>query len=104
MGEYIFSGMFEPILTRSMQQYKIPVHLGEAFHGQSGQDDFHLDIRSVQAPYIGDGFMDMYLVGETWYQDRGCPSPLAENNIHFINNHEMSQIVITESAFSCMLN
>ena len=67
MGEYIFSGMFEPILTRYMQQYKIPIHLGEAFHGQSGQDDFHLDIRNIYPPYIGDGYMDMYLVGETWY-------------------------------------
>jgi len=45
LGDYIFSGMFEPVLTSLMQNYMLPVHLGSAFRGQDASSDFVVDFR-----------------------------------------------------------
>ena len=53
----------EPPLTQMLNNYVLPVHLTEAFHGQSGTGDFNVDFRMTQTPIIEDGYMDMYMVG-----------------------------------------
>ena len=45
------------------------------------------------------------MVGEVLYNGMACEEgSIVENNVHFIDNPEMSQLVLTESAASCMLN
>lgn len=51
--------------------------------------------------------MDFFMVGAFDYThaDESCESVgFANNNIHFYNNDQVSQLVITESAASCALN
>ena len=48
--------------------------------------------------------MDLFVIGELLYQGEGCGSMIVDNNIHFINSQDQSQLVIGESAMSCIAN
>jgi hypothetical protein len=71
-GEYIFSGMMEPILSTFLDYYQLFIVLPSAFDGQTSWDYFTIDWRQVGIPQIGDGFMDMFVHGETLYRGEGC--------------------------------
>lgn len=65
-----------------------------------------LDFRHVtdRDPYIGNGFMDYMSIGEFLMDDKGCPDDMiVDNNIHFYDIHDQSQLVIGESAATCIL-
>jgi len=41
--------------------------------GQSDKiDDFSLDFRNTQNPFIGNGFIDFWFSGELMYHGEGC--------------------------------
>jgi|DEB0MinimDraft_12_1074336.scaffolds.fasta_scaffold27857_1 hypothetical protein len=48
--------------------------------------------------------MDLMAGGELFFNGEGCPNTIVDNNVHFINSHELSQVVLTESAATCWLN
>jgi hypothetical protein len=83
--------------------YLIPLQLGAIFQGQPGNEYFVLDSRLTQAPQIGNDFIDFYLLGDFIYKDERC-SKYVDNNLHFYNTKDYSQLVIGESAASCVMN
>lgn len=52
-GQYIFSNMFEPILTRFLREYKMHLWLKSPFDGQYMWDLFEIDYRQTRQPVIG---------------------------------------------------
>jgi hypothetical protein len=91
LGDYIFSGMAEPTLTTIMNNYQLPLHLKEAFKGQTGQDDFVIDFRQTMTPFIGEGFIDLMASGELFYNGEGCgEGSIQNNNLHFLNSQDYS--------------
>jgi len=53
-------------------------------------------------PYLGQGWMDTYFLGELTYQGRGCP--LEADYFDFMDDQEFSQLVMSESAATCALS
>merc|ERR1711934_1898 len=71
--------------------------------GQNTWDIFTLDFRNTQSPYIGDGYIDFFLSGELIYAGNNCT--LEADNLEFsASGATMSQLVVSESAASCILN
>jgi len=106
LGDYIMNGMLEPPLTQLVNYYQLPIHLGQAFTGQDASADFVLDFRHhpERNPQIGNGYMDLFVVGEWLHNGEGCGQTIVDNNIHFINSQDQSQLVIGESAMTCIAN
>jgi hypothetical protein len=89
--------------------------LKSPFAGQNTKAAFEFDYRNTQSPFIGEGFMDLYFLGELLYvpgkgmkkDEHGSefiPCTLQPDAMGFLNTETFSQLVITESAFTCMLN
>ena len=55
------------------------------FRGQTTQSTFTLDWRNVAEPYIGEGFLNMFTVGELYYKGKGCENFQAEP-MHFFKD------------------
>lgn len=64
LGDYLLSGFITPLFTDIMHGYMLPLHLGDAFKGQNAEADFLVDFRQVKTPFIGQGYMDLYAVGD----------------------------------------
>lgn len=102
VGKWIFSSMLGPSLDRYLNHYKMPLYLPSPFKGQTSTADFHLDFRNTNDPYIGEGFIDFYFLGELLYGNSGCildPDHLTFQD--FETNY--SQLVISESAATCLM-
>jgi hypothetical protein len=116
VGDYIFSNMMGPIMDQALNHYKNKVVLKSPFAGQHTSAAFEFDYRNTQSPFIGEGYMDIFFLGELIYspskhnQDQGghgstyTPCNLSPDPMSFSNSDTFSQLVITESAFSCMLD
>jgi hypothetical protein len=73
------------------------------FKGQEGTvADFNLDWRLTEDPNVLSGGMEARMVGEFLYGDYSCD--LAPDDFEFLNDVVYSQLVMTESAASCMCN
>jgi len=60
--------MAGPVLTTFLDDYKLPLRgLPSPFHGQNTVADFALDYRQTIDPYLGEGWMDTYFLGEILY-------------------------------------
>lgn len=53
-------------------------------------------------PFLGQGWMDSYFLGELTYNGKGCA--LEADYFDFMDDQEFSQLVISESAASCALS
>jgi hypothetical protein len=107
MGEYIFSGMLEPVLTRFLWNYKLFLWLPVAFDGQSSYnwDWFDLDFRNVRVPDIQQNYIDFYITGELiWRGWEGCPGVIKDDGLSFFKSTELSQLVVTQSEMTCIMN
>ena len=120
IGDYIFSNMAGPLMDNALNHYQTHVVLGTPFPGQTSNAAFTFDFRNTRSPFIGDGFMDSYITGELIYRPdftamyhdlkeggHGTnynPCVLEPDYMSFVNNDVFSQVVISESAFSCMIN
>lgn len=116
VGDYIFSNMMGPIIDKALNHYKTGIILKSPFQGQTSEAQFDFDFRNTQSPFIGEGYMDSYFLGELLYHpiddtlvegDHGyAPAncTLEHDFMSFMNSETFSQLVITESAFTCMLN
>lgn len=67
---------------------------------------FFLDLRhqSNKNMDIGQGYMDLFMLGELRYHSEDCGDMIVDNNIHFYDLKDQSQWVIGESAASCILS
>jgi hypothetical protein len=90
LGDYILSGMMEPVMTNLMSDYRINIPLGALLEGQNAHADFTVDFRQTTNPFIGKGYMDMQSSGELSYNGEGCPDTIVDNNMHFVNSKEQS--------------
>lgn len=86
LGDQIMNGMVEPVLTKVMWYYQIPITLGTFVKGQDAKADFVVDMRHTQMPRVGDGELDMYFVGDWMYDNQRCSTPIVDNNLHFYNS------------------
>uniref|UniRef100_A0A7S3IHA3 Uncharacterized protein n=2 Tax=Strombidium inclinatum TaxID=197538 RepID=A0A7S3IHA3_9SPIT len=102
VGGYIFSNMLGPVLDKVFDDYKLDVRLPSPLAGQDTSAKFTFDYRNVRSPFIGDGYMEMYLFGEFLHGSEACE--LDADYMDFINSEKFSQLVVSESAMTCILN
>lgn len=56
--------------------------------GQETEAKFDFDFRNTWSPIIGDGYMDMFFLGELTYDGNTCE--LDADNMNFINGNTFS--------------
>jgi len=71
VGDYIFSNMGGPILDEMLNHYQSHVMVPSPFAGQGTRSIFTFDFKNTRSPYIGDGYIDMYILGELLYRPWG---------------------------------
>jgi len=102
VGQYIFNGMIGPILTEFLNNYQLNLNIPAYFPGaQTASADVTIDYRNTMTPYIGEGYIDLFFLGEMIYNGQGCE---LENDPMDFLDEQMSQLVISESAMTCILN
>ena len=103
VGKWIFSKMLGPAMDRWLNHYRLPVFLGSPFRGQNHWSYFDLDFRNTADPIINDGNIEFYMLGELIYaDDHACR--LAHDPMNFHESETFSQIVLTESLVTCMMD
>lgn len=103
VGQYIFTNMMGPVMDNFLNHYQLPIAFPSLVRGQNTWDLFNLDLRNTQSPYIGEGWIDFFFHGELQYAGKGCE--LAADNLEFsVAGSTMSQIVVSESAATCLAN
>ena len=65
-----------------------------------------MDMRHVNKlnPIIAEGHMDLFFLGEMIYDNDHCHDTIVDNNIHFYDLLDQSQVVFGESATTCIVN
>jgi hypothetical protein len=88
-----------------MNYYQLPLSLNDFFKGQDAHADFFLDLRHQvgRNPSIGNGNMDFFFLGELIHNNENCGDMIVDNNIHFYNVQDQSQLVVGESAATCLV-
>lgn len=104
LGKYVYADQMEPILTYAMNDYKLPFTLPNLLPGQSVASDFELDFRNTYKPFIGNGFMEMWFIGDLLFDGKSCGVNFQEVPMAFIEDDKFTQLVMTESALSCIAN
>jgi hypothetical protein len=115
VGDIIFSKVGGPLMDRVLNDYVTEIVLPTPFAGQDGAAKFVLDYRHTMSPEIHYGYIDMFIVGElayiphigldsTRHGSAGYDCTLEPDWTDFINSDTFSQIVISESAATCMAN
>ena len=104
VGQYIFTNMMGPVMDSFLNHYMFPFAFPSLVRGQNSWDIFTLDFRNTQSPYIGDGWIDFFINGELLYGGEGCE--IDADNLQFseANKNTMSQLVVSESAATCIAN
>ena len=103
VGQYIFSNMMGPVMDNFLNHYMFPFAFPSMVRGQHTWDMFTLDFRNTQSPYVGDGWIDFFIHGELQYGGQGCD--IVADNLQFsTTGSTLSQLVISESAATCIAN
>lgn len=104
-GDLILNQMLEAPLTRILDFYQLTLTLPPYFKGQTQSDEFRIDLRHVPGkdPFMGEGYMDLLLNGEWFYQGKNCDN-IQDDYIHFYDTKDYSQLVIGQSLTTCILN
>ena len=95
-----------------LNHYKMNITLPSPFHGQDTEATFELDFHNTDAPSIGNGFIDFSILGEVLYipkyggkhHSKAHVCKLEPDLLSFTNSMTFSQLVISESAATCMMN
>ena len=103
-----------PLLDDMLNHYQTHVIVPSPFAGQDTSSIFTFDFKNTRSPYIGDGYIDLYFLGELLYRPWGIKDgehgstfeacTLEPDYMSFMNSETFSQLVFSESAASCMLN
>lgn len=104
VGKYMFSGMLGPLFDQALSNYQMTVNMPSIFRGQHTVSTFTFDYRNTRSPYIGDGFIDIYFLGELNYGIHRDQCQIEADWMDFVNSQTFSQLVISESAASCWMN
>jgi len=84
--------------------YETTVTLPSIWRGQESESLFTFDYRNTRSPYIGNGYIDMYFLGELNYGVSRDQCTMEPEYMDFVNAATFSQLVISESAASCFMN
>jgi hypothetical protein len=101
-GKYIFSHMLGPVLDDMLNHYKLNLELPHPIEGQGGYDRFTLDYRNTHSPDIQEGYGDFFFLGELIHNNHTCT--IEPDFMDFMNSNTFSQLVISESAATCIAN
>lgn len=101
-GRYVFSHMLGPVLNDMLHDYKLDIELPHPLEGQGTYDKFTLDYRNTHSPDIQDGYGDFFFLGELMHDNHTCR--IESDNMDFMNSNTFSQLVISESAATCIAN
>jgi hypothetical protein len=101
-GKYMFSHMLGPIMDEMFNHYRLQLHLPSPLLGQGTVAPFTFDYRSVRSPEIQDGYIDLHILGELYHNNYECE--LQPDPMNFINSAVFSQLVVSESAATCIAN
>jgi len=104
LGQYVYSDQIEPVLTYAMNNYRFPVVLPNLVTGQNAASELELDVRHTYKPYIGNGVLELYMIGELMFDNKTCGVNFKEVPMTFLDEDKFSQLIMTESAISCMAN
>lgn len=102
VGQYIFTHMLGPVLDEMMNHYRTNIRLPSPLLGQTSSDIFSFDFRSVRSPNIQEGYVDLFILGELIHNNYECV--LEADDMGFVNNNVFSQLVVSESAATCIAN
>ena len=104
-------------MDEALNHYSTSFFLDSPLNGQNTWAVFDFDWKSTWSPVIGNGYIDLFILGEMFYQpydfgllepgDHGWESNACQLDpevMDFMESETFSQLVITESAFSCMVN
>lgn len=100
----MFSGMLGPLIDQALSNYEITVNMPTIFRGQNTVSTFTFDYRNTMSPYIGDGYIDLFFLGQLNYGIHRDNCKLEADWMDFINSNTFSQLVVSESAASCWMN
>lgn len=106
VGETIFSNMLGPVMDKYLNHYKYDFSFPSLVRGQDTFDYFQLDFRNVRDPALVENRADFFILGEILYNGNGCDLNPG-NELPFLENQgdlADSQLVISESAASCIAN
>lgn len=117
VGNIILSDIGGPIMDEFLNDYKMQISLPSPFKTESyKKSTFTFDYRNTQSPNIQEGYIDLFFLGEILYEPHKW---LKGTNMHGANSHVctlepdymtfsntdiFSQLVISESAATCMAN
>ena len=104
VGSYIFNGFLGPIMTSFLNNYQLNLMVPAYFPGaQDASAMFTIDYRNTIDPYIGEGWIDLFFLGEYIYEGKGCD--LEHDEMDFMGDIDTaySQLMISESAMTCIL-
>jgi len=94
--------MMGPILDKALGHYRTNITLPSPLPGQNTAATFDFDFRNTRSPFIGDGYIDLYFLGELLHNDKNCT--MEPDYMDFINSDTFSQLVVSESAATCAAN
>jgi hypothetical protein len=102
VGDYIFSEMMGPVVDKMLGHYKTGITLHSPFPGQTTAANYEFDFRNTMSPYIGEGYIDLFFLGEIIHPGHECN--IEPDYMNFVNSETFSQLVVSESAAKCMAN
>ena len=91
-----------PVVDKMLGHYKTEITLKSPYPGQNTEATFEFDFRNTKSPFIGDGYIDLFFLGEIIHPGHECT--IEPDFMDFINSETFSQLVISESAAKCMAN
>lgn len=94
--------MMGPILDKALGHYQTNITLPSPLPGQKTAATFDFDFRNTRSPFIGDGYIDLYFLGELLQNNKNCT--MEPDYMDFINSDTFSQLVVSESAATCAAN
>jgi len=106
-GSYLFTHMLGPVFDAFLSHYRYKFTLPSPLLGQDTSDEFTFDYRNNYDPYIGEGFINLYLQGELYFEGQGCDH-WKPDELSFYKDkkydYEFSQVAISATAATCIVN
>ena len=67
-GNILFSRFLGPMMDEALNHYSTSFFLDSPLNGQETWAVFDFDWKSTQSPVIGNGYIDLFILGEMFYQ------------------------------------
>lgn len=85
--------MLGPLLANILNDYEVTIPFKDFLPGQDSTAEFTVDYRNTISPYIGEGYIDLYFLGEFMQNGEGCN--YEHEVFDFMGDHIDSQLVIS---------